>query len=206
MKNKFISCLKCVLDNFRIKFNKKTLLALTANTSAKDLTIETKLANLDNSLQEVYKKVWSDLRYFLAFGFGSGLSPKAPGTFGTVAAIPLYYLICDLNSLLYLLICIFGFIFGVKITTDVSNHLKENDFPGIVWDEIIGFLITMYLVPISTVNTICGFVLFRVFDIWKPQPIKWLDKKFKSGFGIMIDDVMAAIYAWIVLQIIIRII
>lgn len=161
---------------------------------------------MNNKIQEAYKKIWLDLRYFLSFGFGSGLAPKAPGTFGTLAAIPLYYLICDVNYIVYMLICIIGFLLGVKITNDVSTQLDEDDFPGIVWDEIIGFLLVMFLVPVSTLNTCLGFVLFRIFDIWKPMPIKWLDTKFKGGFGIMIDDVMAALYAWIALQVFIRIV
>ncbi len=164
------------------------------------------VADNSSNIRKAYKKVWHDLRYFLAFGFGSGLAPKAPGTFGTLAAIPLYYLICDVNFALYMLICIIGFILGVKITNDVSIQLKENDFSGIVWDEIIGFLLTMFMVPVSIVNICVGFILFRVFDIWKPAPIKWLDTKFEGGFGIMIDDVMAAIYAWVLLQLFIRII
>jgi len=161
---------------------------------------------MKNNIQEAYKKVWTDLSYFLSFGFGSGLFPKAPGTFGTLAAIPLYYIICDFNYIVYMLICIIGFSIGVKITNDVSIQLDEDDFPGIVWDEIIGFLLVMYLVPVSAFNTFWGFVLFRVFDIWKPWPIKWLDTKCKGGFGIMIDDVLAALYAWVILQTFIRII
>lgn len=158
------------------------------------------------AIKDAYKKIWTDLRYFFAFGFGSGLSPKAPGTFGTIAAIPVYYLICDCNYLLYLLICGFGFLFGVKITSYVSIKLQEDDFSGIVWDEIIGFLLVMFLVPINITNTVLGFILFRIFDIWKPMPIQWLDSNCKGGFGIMIDDVMAAFYAWLVLQIFIRIV
>ena len=161
---------------------------------------------MNNNLIEAHKKVWTDLRYFLAFGFGSGLAPKAPGTFGTLAAVPIYYLMCDFNSWVYFLLCVVGFVLGTRIIDFVSIELEEDDFPGIVWDEIIGFLLVMFLVPISPANTCIGFVLFRVFDIWKPFPIKWLDSKFKSGFGVMIDDVMAAVYAWLLLQTFIRII
>ncbi len=160
---------------------------------------------MKNKIQEAYKRVWFDLRYFIAFGFGSGLIPKAPGTFGTIAAIPIYYLICDIPSVLYLLLCIIGFIFGVKIVDFVSLQLDEDDYPGIVWDEIVGFLFVMFLVPISFTNICVGFILFRIFDIWKPLPIRWLDKRFKGGFGVMVDDVVAAFYAWILLQIFIRI-
>ena len=79
-----------------------------------------------------------------------------------------------------------------------------HDHPGIVWDEIVGFLITMYLAPVSWIWIVTGFALFRVFDILKPWPIRWLDEKVKGGIGIMLDDILAGIFAWVVLQIIVN--
>ena len=99
-----------------------------------------------------------------------------------------------------------GFFIGVKIIDIVSQDLGIDDYSGIVWDEIIGFLFVMYSVPISTLHILLGFGLFRLFDIWKPFPIRWLDKHLKGGMGVMLDDFIAAIFAWVVLQIIIRII
>lgn len=152
------------------------------------------------------KKVWIDWQYFISFGFGSGLLPKAPGTFGTIAAIPLYFLLFGLPAHLYLLVCILSFFCGVKIVDNVSREIGVDDYPGIVWDEIVGYLFTMYLVPFSVFNVFLGFIFFRVFDIWKPFPIGWLDRRLKGGLGIMLDDFIAAVFAWVALQIVIRII
>lgn len=152
------------------------------------------------------KKVWTNWQYFISFGFGSGLAPKAPGTFGTIAAFPLYYLLLGMPANVYLLVCVVSFFFGVKIVDNVSKEIGVDDHPGIVWDEIVGYLFTMYLVPFSIFNALLGFILFRVFDIWKPFPIRWLDKHVKGGLGVMIDDFIAAVFAWFALQIAIRII
>lgn len=155
---------------------------------------------------EITKRVWSDWQYFVSFGFGSGLAPKAPGTFGTLAALPMYYLICDLPAIWYLLVCVVSFFVGVKIVDNVSKDLAVDDYPGIVWDEVVGYLFVMYLVPASIFNAFLAFVFFRVFDIWKPFPIRWFDRRLKSGFGVMLDDFIAAVFAWVALQIAIRII
>ena len=143
--------------------------------------------------------------YFLAFGFGSGLSPIAPGTFGTLAAIPIYLaLTYSVNSLVYLLIVVLFSLLGFWLCDKTAKGLGVHDHPGIVWDEIVGFLITMYLIPLSWVWIIVGFLLFRVFDILKPWPIHYLDEKVENGIGIMLDDILAGIFAWVVLQIIVN--
>ena len=139
----------------------------------------------------VFKNPW----HFLAFGFGSGLAPKAPGTFGTLAAIPLFLLICHLPLMLYLLVIVLAFVAGIYICQRVSDDLKVHDHSGIVWDEIVGFWITMIAIPVSWQSILAGFLLFRLFDIWKPWPIKWLDKQVKGGFGIMVDDVLAGLFS-----------
>lgn len=151
-------------------------------------------------------KVFQKPIYFLAFGFGSGLSPILPGTFGTLAAIPLYLLIKDLPWLLYLLITIIAFVYGIYICNMVSKDLGEHDYPGIVWDEIVGYFITMFLAPKTASWMLLGFLLFRIFDIWKPQPIRYFDKHVQGGIGIMLDDVIAALFAWIILQCIVVIV
>jgi len=133
--------------------------------------------------------------HFLALGFGSGLLPKAPGTFGTLAAIPLYLLMVELSHFTYaaivLLVCISGIYICGKAATDAGVH----DHGAIVWDEIAGFLITMFMVPISWQSILVGFLLFRVFDIFKPWPISYIDKHVHGGFGIMLDDILAGIFA-----------
>ena len=145
-------------------------------------------------------KVWQDPIYFIAFGFGSGLMPKAPGTWGTLAAVPLYLLMAFLPLWLYLSITFLAFILGVWVSDRVSRDLGVHDYKGIVWDEVVGYLLTMAMIPVGLVWMIAGFLLFRLFDIWKPQPIGFVDLKVKGGFGIMLDDVLAAIPAWLILQ------
>jgi phosphatidylglycerophosphatase A len=150
-----------------------------------------------------WEKVWKDPIYCLAFGFGSGLSPVAPGTCGTLVAIPIYCVFAFLfNSKVYLILTLLAFFAGIFICGKVSRDLGEHDYSGIVWDEIVGYLLTMFLVPLNWVWILLGFALFRLFDIWKPYPIKWVDKRVGGGFGIMLDDVLAAVPAFFILQIV----
>jgi phosphatidylglycerophosphatase A len=145
-------------------------------------------------------KVWQKPFYFIAFGFGSGLMPIAPGTWGTLVAIPLYWLLSFCSLDVYLGTVVLAFILGVYITDQVSKDMGVHDFGGIVWDEIVGYLLTMLLMPFSLLWALVGFGLFRLFDIWKPFPIRYMDERIQGGLGIMLDDVLAAIYAWIVMQ------
>jgi phosphatidylglycerophosphatase A len=145
-------------------------------------------------------KVLKNPLYFIAAGFGSGLMPFAPGTWGTLLAIPMYWLLSFCPWMIYLVVTLAAFIFGVFITDWVSRDMGAHDYGGIVWDEIVGYLITMFLAPVSLIWMIVGFFLFRLFDIWKPQPIRYIDQKIVGGMGIMLDDVLAAFFAWIVLQ------
>lgn len=137
---------------------------------------------------------------FLAFGFGSGLSPKAPGTAGTVVAVPLYMLFADVGLLTYTLIVLAAFVAGVWICATASVALEVHDHPGVVWDEFVGYWITMWALPTSWGWILAGFVLFRLFDIVKPWPIGPLDKRVEGGLGIMIDDVVAGVMACAVLH------
>jgi len=137
---------------------------------------------------------------FLAFGFGSGLAKKAPGTFGTLAAVPIYLLLVQTNSLIYSGATIVCSIVGIWICGRAAELLGEHDFGGIVWDEIAGLLVTMWFVTFSWQNLIMGFVLFRIFDIVKPWPIKWVDQKVSGGVGIMLDDVIAGIFSGFILM------
>ena len=138
--------------------------------------------------------------HFLAFGFGTGLAPKAPGTVGTLAALPIWYLLAQLPLWGYLLGTAIVIAVGPWLCGRTSRDLGVHDHSGIVWDEIAGFLVTMILVPVSIATAIAGFLLFRFFDVIKPWPIGWLDKHVHGGTGIMVDDLLAAVYAAILLQ------
>lgn len=144
---------------------------------------------------------WSSLLanpvHALAFGFGSGLSPKAPGTAGTLAAIPLYLLMSSLPLIAYVIMLVVTFAIGVYLCDKTSRDLDVHDHPGIVWDEFVGYWITMLAAPAGWLWVFVGFLWFRLFDVLKPWPINWLDAKVEGGFGIMIDDVLAGIMALI---------
>jgi len=148
------------------------------------------------------REILSNPIHCLAFGFGSGLAPKAPGTFGTLLAVPLYILLSQLSLLPYILVVVIAFAVGIYLCGRTATDLGVHDHPGIVWDEFVGFWITMIAAPAGWLWVVIGFILFRLFDIWKPWPIRFFDKNVESGFGIMIDDVLAGIYALMVLQLI----
>jgi len=142
------------------------------------------------------KQIVSDPVLFLAFGFGTGLAKKAPGTFGTLAAVPLYLALVQAQSLIvYSVVTLLVILVGVWICGQAAEKLGEHDFGGIVWDEIAGFLVTMWLVPFTWQAVALGFILFRVFDIVKPWPIRWIDRQVHGGLGIMLDDVLAGVFA-----------
>ncbi len=139
--------------------------------------------------------------HFLALGFGSGLAAKAPGTFGTLAAIPLYLLMAQLPLAWYLGLTLLSVLAGIYICDKAAKDMGVHDHGAIVWDEVAGLLITMIAAPAGWVWLLVGFGLFRFFDIIKPWPIRWLDAKVEGGFGIMIDDVLAGVFAFIGLQV-----
>lgn len=142
------------------------------------------------------KLVFSHPIHFLAFGFGSGLVAKAPGTSGTLMAIPLFLLMSTFSLPVYIALCIFVSLIGVYICGQSARLLNAHDHPGIVWDEFAGFFITMIGFAVTWQNVVIGFILFRIFDIFKPWPIKWIDQKVTGGFGIMLDDILAGVFAW----------
>jgi len=136
----------------------------------------------------------------LALGFGSGLMPKAPGTAGTLAAIPVYLLVQPLAWPSYLALTGVLFVAGIAICAHTAARLGVHDHPGIVWDEIVGYLVAMTLAPAGWPWIATGFVLFRCFDVLKPWPIRWCDRHVHGGFGIMLDDLLAGAFAAGVLQ------
>lgn len=148
-------------------------------------------------------RVWQDPVYFIAFGFGSGLMSIAPGTWGTLAAIPLYLLMINAHWSIFLLWTALAFALGVWVSDRVTEDLGVHDYKGIVWDEVVGYLLTMFLAPKGISWMLIGFILFRIFDIWKPQPIRMIDQRVHGGLGIMLDDVLAAVPAWCIMQILV---
>jgi phosphatidylglycerophosphatase A len=145
------------------------------------------------------KQVMSDPVLFLAFGFGSGLAKKAPGTCGTLAAVPVYWLLANAGTTVYSVATVTIALAGIAICGKAAEKLGVHDFGGIVWDEIAGYLIALWFVPFSWTAAAVGFVLFRAFDIVKPWPIGWVDKKVQGGAGIMLDDVLAGLFAGLIL-------
>ncbi len=143
--------------------------------------------------------------HLLATGFGSGLSPVIPGTVGTLASIPFYLLLAGLPLWLYLLVLVVASIVGITICSKTSHDMGVHDHGSIVWDEFVGFWITMLMVPVLDLPVldwhwiVAGFVYFRFFDMLKPWPISWFDKNIHGGLGIMIDDIIAGIAAGLVL-------
>ncbi|MFI4955277.1 MAG: phosphatidylglycerophosphatase A [Gammaproteobacteria bacterium] len=138
---------------------------------------------------------------FIAQGFGSGRLPKMPGTWGTLVGIPIYLLMHDLPIATYLAITFLFTVFGCWLCGVASKQLGTHDHSSIVWDEIVGFLWTMAAVPFGWGWILAGFLLFRLFDIWKPWPVSWADQRIKGGTGVMVDDLIAALFAWVILQI-----
>ncbi|MEH6625673.1 MAG: phosphatidylglycerophosphatase A [Motiliproteus sp.] len=143
---------------------------------------------------------WKNPIHLLAFGFGSGAAPKAPGTWGTAAALIPYLFLAELPLLPYLAVIAVSFIAGIYICGRTAEDLGVHDHGGIVWDEFVGLWITLIAVPGHWSWILAGFVLFRFFDIIKPWPISWADKQVSGGLGIMLDDVIAGIFAWGCLQ------
>lgn len=134
--------------------------------------------------------------HFLAFGFGSGLAPKAPGTFGTLVAFPLYwYLSAHVSDALFIFILIWSFAIGVWVCDITSKSLGVADFGGIVWDEVVAMLLVLFFTPAGWQWSVLAFALFRFFDIIKPPPISHFDKNWHGGLGVMFDDLLAAGYA-----------
>lgn len=142
----------------------------------------------------------SKWQHFLALGFGSGLAPKAPGTFGTLVALPLVWLLSLAGTGWFVAFLIVGTLLGIYVCGKAAADVGEHDHGAIVWDEIIGFTLTMLLVPISLTSLLLGFALFRFFDIVKPWPIRWFDQRVHGGFGIMLDDLLAALPALLILH------
>jgi len=145
------------------------------------------------------RKVLTDPVNFLAFGFGTGLAPVAPGTFGSLPGVLLAWLTLDMGIYVQLGVAAALFLAGIWICGESARRIGVHDHGGIVWDEICGMYITLLLAPATVLGFTLGFGLFRLFDIVKPSPIRELDHRLGGGLGIMLDDLVAALYALILL-------
>lgn len=133
--------------------------------------------------------------HFFSLGFGSGLSPKAPGTFGTLVGLPLFALLMLVPESAHLYIIALLFLIGIPLCDKTGKALGVSDHGGIVWDEIVAMMLVLEFTPHQWHWWLAAFLLFRLFDIWKPFPIRQCDAALKGGFGVMFDDLLAAIYA-----------
>lgn len=142
-----------------------------------------------------FRFVTSHPIYFIAFGFGSGLVPWAPGTFGTLMGFPCYWLLrlAGIDGLWLALLCIPLFFLGVYVSEKTDQALGVHDHGGANFDEVVAMLLILSVTPSSWLAWLLAFVLFRVFDILKPWPIRWFDENVHGGFGVMFDDIVAAI-------------
>ncbi|MBC3764548.1 phosphatidylglycerophosphatase A [Neptunicella marina] len=139
--------------------------------------------------------------HFLALGFGSGLAPVAPGTFGTLAAIPFVLVFALLPDTWFAALAVFFALAGFYICGRTARDMRVHDHSSIVWDEVVGYMIGMIAVPLSFNTIVTAFVLFRFFDIVKPWPISYLDKHIHGGVGIMADDILAGVFTFICMQV-----
>lgn len=148
--------------------------------------------------EPVPQSVWRNWIHFLACGFGFGAIPWAPGTMGTIVAIPFFYILAPLPNTIYLMLLVILFVAGCWLCEIAARDFGVHDHSGIVWDEIVGLLLALWGLPIAWPWVLLGFILFRIFDITKPFPISWLDKQIGGGLGIMLDDVLAGLYALVI--------
>lgn len=154
-----------------------------------------------NQIQPDVKLLLSHPAHFCALGFGSGLARKAPGTFGTLIGMPLFLLIADLDFYSQLASIFILFLIGIYFCEKTGKALGVSDHGSIVWDEIVAIMLVLTVTPRQWQWWLAAFLLFRLFDIWKPAPIRQFDASVKGGLGVMLDDLLAAIYAIISLKV-----
>jgi len=150
---------------------------------------------------DVRKAALGTVTGFLAFGFGSGLSRFAPGTMGTIVAVPFIFLLKPLPPLIFWALLLTLFLLGVYLCGTTARRLGKHDPGGIVWDEMVAYWLVVAFIPAQWPWLLAAFILFRLFDILKPWPIKQSETLFSGGLGIMVDDIIAALYAMAILAI-----
>ncbi len=153
----------------------------------------------DTDKAELRRKVLTDPVILLAFGLGTGLAPRAPGTCGSLLGLAIAWWTVPLGLELRLMVAIALILSGLWICGEAARRIGVHDHPGIVWDEIAGMYLVLLAAPPGIVAWVLGFGLFRLFDIWKPWPIRDLDHRLGGGPGIMLDDLVAALYAAVLL-------
>ena len=146
------------------------------------------------------KFLTQNIYHFIALGFGSGLFKKGPGTAGSLAAIPIFYLLLNLPSLLQWLFVITLFFVGLYSSNKVIAVIDQKDPSFIVIDEIVAVLFLFLLIPLNIKFLVFSFILFRIFDIFKPFPVSWAENYFKGALGIMMDDIVAALLSLLVIR------
>jgi phosphatidylglycerophosphatase A len=151
---------------------------------------------IENQAAEMRTKVV----LFLAQGFDTGRAPVAPGTFGTLPGVVLALALLPTPLPVYIGITVLLLAVGIPLCGEAAIALGRKDPPSVVWDEIVGMLVTMTAVPLSLTSILAGFALFRLFDIWKPWPIGWVDRRLQGGLGIMLDDIIAGVMACLLLH------
>ena len=159
--------------------------------------------NSDLVLRPSWRFLASHPAHLIAFGFGAGLVPVAPGTWGTLLALPIYWLVASqLAPADYLMMV--GVLFGLGVwACEVTGRaIGASDHGGMVWDELVAFLLVLFFVPAELAWQAAAFLVFRLFDILKPPPIRYYERTFRNGFGVMLDDLVAAFYALLVFAVI----
>lgn len=156
---------------------------------------------MNQSSKNLARTVMTDPVHFLAFGFGTGLAPFAPGTFGSLPGVLLFWLTMGFGLYVQLGVALALVLAGIWICGESARRIGVHDHGGIVWDEIAGMYVTLLIAPATPLGWVLAFVLFRVMDIVKPWPIRDLDHRLKGGVGIMLDDLAAALYASVLLGI-----
>ncbi len=160
------------------------------------------LKKFKKNIPPVPASVWRNPLHFIAFGFGAGTLPFAPGTFGTLIAIPFYLLLEPLPLILYVSVVFLITLGSIVLCDRVEKEMAVHDHPGMCVDELVGYLIAMIHAPHGPMWVLLGFLLFRLFDIWKPWPIRQVDRGVGGGFGVILDDALAGLYSFIGIQII----
>ena len=137
---------------------------------------------------------------WIAFGFGTGFVPKAPGTAGTLLGIPLVIMISQTSIVLQVVILVVLFVLGCMVCQMAADWLGEQDPGAVVWDEVVGYCVAMAFLPATLTTVVVAFILFRLADIVKPWPISWFERRIAGGTGIMLDDLLAGVLTNIVIH------
>lgn len=156
--------------------------------------------NRDYIVPPIPESMWKNPWHFIAFGLGAGAMPYAPGTFGTLLAIPFYLYLATYSSLFYIFFTIIFIFFSIWLCEKVSREINVHDHQGMCIDEFAGFFVTMCFAPYGWGWIILGVILFRIFDIVKPWPIRQIDNRMKGGIGMILDDVLAGLYSLAIIQ------